>query len=290
MKSRTEGLRATAPVKWLGLDGAVGCFWQMESRAGANCHFVSPDPRILVYFNDVSTRIRMSNRGKGQMSDRRAMARAVYVPPGTPMWTETSSQHRFTHLDLHVHRDRMLRLLSASIGTSAAMATMRRPAEIEDIGAIEPLANLLAEEIANPAKPSLYAESLINGIVGGLLDVSGRPCEEIGGRLSEMQLKMLIAAVDAREDGRLSVTEMADMVGLSESWFTNVFKQTTGSTPLQWQLARRIETAKVMLSAGDMSVADIAARLGFSDQAHLTRVFRQAVGGTPAAWRRLQNA
>lgn len=105
-----------------------------------------------------------------------------------------------------------------------------------------------------------------------------------------MQMKMLSATVDAREDGRLSVAEMADMVGLSESWFTNVFKQTTGSTPLQWQLARRIETAKVMLSAGDMSVADIAARLGFSDQAHLTRVFRQAVGGTPAAWRRLQNA
>ena len=36
-----------------------------------------------------------------------------------------------------------------------------------------------------------------------------------------------------------------------------------------------------------LTVADIAAQLGFSDQAHLTNAFRQSVGNTPAAWRRL---
>jgi AraC family transcriptional regulator len=75
---------------------------------------------------------------------------------------------------------------------------------------------------------------------------------------------------------------------LSESWFANVFKQTTGKTPLQWQLGRRIELAQKLLSESDLTVADIAAQLGFSDQAHLTKAFRQIAGETPAAWRRLQ--
>jgi AraC-like DNA-binding protein len=83
---------------------------------------------------------------------------------------------------------------------------------------------------------------------------------------------------------------MAKTVGLSESWFANVFKQTTGKSPLQWQLAKRIELAQNLLLEGELAVAEIAVQLGFTDQAHLTKAFRQVVGDTPAAWRRTQQA
>src|SRR3546814_50635 len=39
----TEGIRATAPVKWRGLDGAVGVFWEAESQSGAHGYYLSPD-------------------------------------------------------------------------------------------------------------------------------------------------------------------------------------------------------------------------------------------------------
>ncbi|MFC3170095.1 helix-turn-helix domain-containing protein [Paracoccus fontiphilus] len=81
---------------------------------------------------------------------------------------------------------------------------------------------------------------------------------------------------------------MAATVGLSESWFAAVFKQTTGQTPLQWQQSQRIALAQRLLTESDLSVADVAAQLGFSDQAHLTRAFRQVAGQTPAAWRRMR--
>lgn len=81
---------------------------------------------------------------------------------------------------------------------------------------------------------------------------------------------------------------MAAVVGLSESWFASVFKQTMGITPLQWQLAKRVELTKKLLGESDLPVASIAAQLGFADQAHLTKVFRQIVGETPAAWRRMR--
>ena len=66
--------------------------------------------------------------------------------------------------------------------------------------------------------------------------------------------------------------------------------QTTGQTPLQWQLAQRIVQAKRLLLESNLTVAEVAAQLGFSDQAHLTRAFRQIAGETPAAWRRMQMA
>jgi AraC family transcriptional regulator len=35
-----------------------------------------------------------------------------------------------------------------------------------------------------------------------------------------------------------------------------------------------------------MSIAEISAQLGFTDQAHMTKVFRSVTGDTPASWRR----
>jgi AraC-like DNA-binding protein len=59
---------------------------------------------------------------------------------------------------------------------------------------------------------------------------------------------------------------------------------------MQWQLQRRIETGKALLQNGALTVAEIADRLGFTDQAHFTRSFRQTTGETPAAWRRLHDS
>lgn len=288
MTWRTEGIRVTAPVKWRCLDGIVSVFWEAESQAGANGYYLADDPRIMIFFNDVSSQVKISNRDSEFQSHFRPMTRAVYIPAGVPMWTSSSSMHRFSHLNLHLHKSRLLRFLQPSIGKSAAITAMRRPVEIQDLGAIETLAALLVDEVSNPTKHAVYAESLVGSIVTGLLDIPDLGSDPSNGRLTQAQMNRLISHVDGLSDYRLTVAEMASTVGLSESWFANVFKQTTGKTPLQWQLGKRVDVAKTLLMGSEMAVADVAAQLGFSDQAHLTKVFRQIVGETPAAWRRVQ--
>ncbi|MBP2561518.1 AraC-like DNA-binding protein [Neorhizobium galegae] len=286
MTWHTEGIRVVAPVKWRRFDGLVSVFWEAESQSGATGYYLADDPRIMIFFNDVSARIRMSNRDGSQYY--RPMTRAVYVPAGVPMWTSSETKHRFSHLNLHIHKDRLLRFLSPSVGTSAALAAVRRPVELQDVGAIETLAGLLVDEISNPSKHAVYAESLVGSIVAGLLDIPDHETEKNNGRLTQAQMNKLVSHIDGLSDCRLTVAEMAATVGLSESWFANVFKQTTGKTPLQWQLARRIDLAKRLLVESDLAVAEIAAQLGFTDQAHLTKAFRQIAGDTPAAWRRIR--
>ncbi|WP_210259562.1 helix-turn-helix domain-containing protein [Agrobacterium pusense] len=283
----TEGISVTAPVKWRQFDGLVSAFWEAESQVGAKGYYLAADPRIMIFFNDVSSRIRISNRDGELSQHSRPMTRAVYVPAGVPMWTGSNATHRFSHLNLHIHKDRLLRFLSPAVGGSAAMTALRRPVEIQDIGGVETLARLMVDELAEPQKHPLYAESLVGSIVAGLLDIPEPTPEQANGRLTQAQMNRLLARVEKRGDDRMTVAEMADIVGLSESWFATVFRQTTGKTPLQWQLERRIDAAQKLLLEGDLTVADIAAQLGFSDQAHLTKAFRRSVGNTPAAWRRL---
>lgn len=288
MTWHTEGIRVTAPVRWRRMDGLVSAFWEAESQPGASGYYLADDPRIMIFFSDVSSRIRISNRNGEFLHHHRPMTQAIYVPAGVPMWTNSKTNHRFSHLNLHIHKDRLLRFLSPATGTSAALEALRRPVEINDPAAIRTLAGLLVDEISTPTKHPAFAESLVGSIVTGLLDIPSHGSEQAKGRLTQRQMNILTSCVDARADCRMAVAEMAEAVGLSESWFANVFKQTTGKTPLQWQMAKRIDIAQKLLLDSDLSVADIAVRLGFSDQAHLTKAFRQITSETPAAWRRLK--
>ncbi|MDK1491404.1 AraC family transcriptional regulator [Sinorhizobium sp. 7-81] len=288
MSWKTEGIQVTAPVQWRQYDGMVSVLWEAESQAGATAYYLADDPRIMFFFNDVSSNVRISNQDNDLTKNSRPMARAVYIPAGVPLWTGSRKTHSFSHLNLHLHKDRVLRYLVSSVGNSAAQAALRRPVELKDVAAIDALAKLLADEIKNPSKHAVYAESLIGSIVAGLLDIPAEREERAGGRLTQAQMNKLISYIDALGDYRMSVADMAAVVGLSESWFANIFKQTTGNTPLQWQLAKRVELSKQLLGESDLPVASIAAQLGFSDQAHLTKVFRQIVGETPAAWRRMR--
>jgi transcriptional regulator GlxA family with amidase domain len=52
-------------------------------------------------------------------------------------------------------------------------------------------------------------------------------------------------------------------------------------------LSQRVEQARGLLIANDMSLADVALACGFADQSHFTRVFSSAIGMPPGAWRRL---
>jgi len=83
------------------------------------------------------------------------------------------------------------------------------------------------------------------------------------------------------------LSELADAAGLSAFHFAKLFKQSTGSSPHQYILQRRLERAKELLRNPQMSLSEVSQHTGFADQSHLTNVFRRFVGVTPAKFRRL---
>jgi AraC family chemosensory pili system transcriptional regulator ChpD len=82
----------------------------------------------------------------------------------------------------------------------------------------------------------------------------------------------------------LRVAELAGLLGWSRETFTRRFTAVTGTPPYAWHLQHRLRTARRLLTRG-VPPADVAARLGFSDQAHLHRHYTSAYGHTPGeAW------
>ncbi|RVN17921.1 AraC family transcriptional regulator, partial [Sinorhizobium meliloti] len=209
MSWKTEGIRVTAPVQWRQYDGMVSVLWEAESQAGASGYYLADDPRIMFFFNDVSSSVRISNQDNDLARNSRPMARAVYVPAGVPLWTGSRKTHSFSHLNLHLHKDRVLRFLAPSVGNSAAQTALRCPVELQNVAAIDALAKLLADEIKSPTKHAVYAESLIGSIIAGLLDIPTEREERAGGRLTQAQINKLVSHIDALGDYRMSVADMA---------------------------------------------------------------------------------
>ena len=79
---------------------------------------------------------------------------------------------------------------------------------------------------------------------------------------------------------------MAAVARLSPYHFARQFKAATGLPPHQYVIARRVERAKELLQAGtDLSLAEVAAHAGFSDQSQFCRHFKRLVGVTPGQFR-----
>jgi AraC-like DNA-binding protein len=107
------------------------------------------------------------------------------------------------------------------------------------------------------------------------------------GGLASWQLQRARDFINANLAGDPSISQVANECGLSASYFTRAFKQTTGVPPYRWLMKQRVERAKELLQDPGLELADIAQLCGFVDQSHFTRVFSRSEGYSPGRWRRL---
>ncbi|WP_141720125.1 AraC family transcriptional regulator [Rhizobium sp. YK2] len=86
--------------------------------------------------------------------------------------------------------------------------------------------------------------------------------------------------------GDVSIDALAATCNLSRVAFIGAFRQSTGQTPHEWLLDRRIEQACALLSASRMSLGDISKACGFAGLSQFTRTFTHLIGQPPGTWRR----
>lgn len=108
----------------------------------------------------------------------------------------------------------------------------------------------------------------------------------LSGGLSPSQLRRAHDYIEANLAGDPSIADLASECGVSSSFFARSFRATTGMTPHQWIIQRRISRAKSLMRDSDNTLVDIALICGFVDQSHFGRHFRRVVDCTPAEWRR----
>ena len=146
-----------------------------------------------------------------------------------------------------------------------------------------------AELISGGDGGPLAAESLDNVLAVHLIRhflAPRRPERGRDGALPRGRLRAVAEYIEGHLDASPTLGQMAAVARLSPYHFARQFKTATGLPPHQYVIARRVERAKQLLQGGgDFSLAEVAARAGFSDQSQFTHHFKRIVGVTPGQFR-----
>ncbi len=91
--------------------------------------------------------------------------------------------------------------------------------------------------------------------------------------------------VSQRPAEPLRLGVIARKVHVSEQHLCRLFKRSLGESPLRCAQLLRLEYAGTLLDRTELSVAEIAERLGYSSQFHFSKSFKQGYGLSPTAYR-----
>lgn len=94
------------------------------------------------------------------------------------------------------------------------------------------------------------------------------------------------AYIDAHMDTIITNRQLADVCGISISYFLRQFRKIYHMTPQEYIMARRLRKGRVLLTQTAMPVDAISEALGFCNASHFIRKFRQAEGITPVKYRK----
>lgn len=97
---------------------------------------------------------------------------------------------------------------------------------------------------------------------------------------------IVLDEIEADPSAELRLATLAANAGVSAGHLARTFRAALGKSAGDYIRGRRLQRAANLMSDPKTSLADVAARLGFCDQAHFSRQFKREFGLAPAAYRK----
>jgi AraC-like DNA-binding protein len=140
-------------------------------------------------------------------------------------------------------------------------------------------------ELIRKEKPGFQyiASGILLQILGQMF--ASKKYHSFEGKEIEGKIKQAKLAILENLSHTILQEELAKSVGLGYSLYRKKFKEYTGVSPAQYQIQLRINKAKDLLIASNLSHKEIAHNLGFETADYFFRLFREKTGVTPSDFR-----
>ena len=88
----------------------------------------------------------------------------------------------------------------------------------------------------------------------------------------------------------ISIEQYAASRNMSTSWFSKIFRDIVGVTPMKYVLDQRMRNAQILLETTDSTITEIAHSLGYENAMYFSRLFRKMKGVSPLKYRKTYRA
>ena len=276
-----EPAASSARLEWMGLGAARCC---AEPAFELNVPALAHHRLVLVTRPPEELDLRYEGVRRHVPTPAGAI---TLVPAGSPVWARSSGHEDELHIFLEAGL--VERIGAEAFGLDPARLTVP-PLDCLDLPHLRAaMGAVVAELTAGGAGGPLAAESLANVLAVHLLRhvlAPRRPERGRDGTLPRGRRRAVVEYLEEHLDATPSLDQMAAVARLSVYHFAREFKAATGLPPHQYVIARRVERARELLQGGgELSLAEVAADVGFADQSQLSRHFKRLVGVTPGRFR-----
>ena len=100
------------------------------------------------------------------------------------------------------------------------------------------------------------------------------------------KMKVVLKYVENNYADKISIADIADVAGFSESHFMRYFKETMGTSFVDYLKDYRLTMAARLLQSSDSSVLSISGEVGFESLSYFNRAFKKHYGMTPLQYRK----
>ena len=101
-----------------------------------------------------------------------------------------------------------------------------------------------------------------------------------------LRLRPAIAYIEEHFKEKIYIEELSAMINVSPDYFTKVFKESIGKTPIDYINGMRVNCAMELLCSTDMPMTDIADSIGFCNPNYFHKIFKQYMDVSPLAYRK----
>jgi AraC-like DNA-binding protein len=139
------------------------------------------------------------------------------------------------------------------------------------------------------SKPQGY-ELFIKSMLFRFLFVLDNHCRDLTqqpkSRKTFDKMKLIIKYVENHYAEKITIAEIADVVGFSESHFMRYFKDMMNTSFIDYLKDYRLAIAARLLQSSESSILEISEEVGFENLSYFNRSFKKRYGMTPTQFRR----
>jgi AraC family transcriptional regulator len=244
---------------------------------------ISAASRRHLIFLQTSERVPIECRIDGRVLRHHAASGSLAISPADiECSAETAETEAGVGLLLIAVHPGQLALAAAEDTAVDARLDIRMSGRDPELLAIAQL--LAAESASRYPNGSLYWSEITNRFLGRLVQChSSIPGIPVRGRLGQHSLQRIRGYILANLTEPIEVDDLAALAGRSAFHFSRVFSRSVGMTPYRYVIHLRLKAALERIREKRMSLAEIAADTGFSDQSHMSRWIRRVHGIAPSA-------
>ncbi len=91
--------------------------------------------------------------------------------------------------------------------------------------------------------------------------------------------------IDKNYTSPITLDSLSEQIYISKYYLSHIFKSQTGTSPIKYLISKRMDKAAQLLTDTDLSIRDIALRVGYDDPVYFSQMFKKMMNASPAAYR-----